>query len=97
MTFIHLDYTVCLEIKKAQHNNVITAINTQLTEYMIGEETEFGIYLILWYKTPSGYKEPKGFNTLEELIENIKISRKDLNYKIVGIDCSRPISPTKNN
>lgn len=95
MTFTFLNYSVCLEIKKAQHNDILNAINTQLSEYMIGEETENGIYMILWYKSSNGYEFPKKYNDIVELISKIKIESDILKYEIIGVDCSKPISPSK--
>lgn len=95
MTFTFLNYSVCLEIKKAQHQDILTAINTQLSEYMIGEETENGIYMILWYKSSDGYKFPKKHKGIEELISKIKIESDELKFEIIGVDCSKPISPSK--
>lgn len=95
MTFTFLNYSVCLEIKKAQHQDILTAINTQLSEYMIGEETENGIYMVLWYKSSDGYKFPKKHKGIEELISKIKIESDKLKYEIIGVDCSKPISPSR--
>lgn len=95
MTFTFLNYSVCLEIKKAQHNDILNAINTQSSEYMIGEETENGIYMILWYKSSNGYEFPKKYNDIVELISKIKIESDILKYEIIGVDCSKPISPSK--
>ncbi|VXD19577.1 hypothetical protein [Marinoscillum sp. 108] len=96
ITFSYLNFTICLEIKKAHHQDILTAINTQLTEYMIGEETQYGIYLILWYKSESGYNKPTSHVNIEELIGHIEIERDDYKYQIIGLDCTKPISPSKN-
>ena len=94
MTFTYLGFSVCLEIKKAQHQDILTAINSQLSEYMIGEETDYGIYMILWYKSINGYDLPKKFNSFEELTNKIEIESDTLKYEIVGLDCTKPISPS---
>lgn len=95
LSFTYLGYTVCLEIKKAEHQDILTSLETQLTEYMKGEETNFGIYLILWYKNSSEFDLPKKYKTLEELINSVTIPQNSMNYKILGIDCTKPISPSK--
>ncbi|QXP59230.1 hypothetical protein [Olleya sp. HaHaR_3_96] len=90
MTFTYLNHSVCLEIKKAQHQDILKAVNSQLTEYMIGEETEYGIYMVLWYKTESGYQFPKAHNNVDDLICSIEIESDTLKYEIIGVDCSKP-------
>lgn len=95
MTFTYLDFTICLEVKKAYHSDILTGINKQLSEYMIGEETLFGIYLILWYKSPNGFNKPTKYLSLDELISKIEINRDDFQYRVLGINCSKPISPSK--
>lgn len=94
MTFTYLSFSVCLEVKKAQHQDILYAINFQLSEYMIGEETNYGIYMILWYKSINGYDLPKKYNSIEELTNEIKIESDTLKYEIVGVDCTKPISPS---
>lgn len=95
MTFSYLNYCICLEVKKAQHQDVGTAINTQLTKYMDGERSDFGIYLILWYKSSHGYKHPQKYDTINDLFSSIVIDNDMYKYEIMGVDCSRPISPSK--
>jgi hypothetical protein len=95
MTFTYLNYNICLEVKKAYHKDVTGAINTQLTEYMIGDETDFGIYLILWYQSLEGFKQPEKYQDINQLIKDIKIQSDKFKYQIIGIDCSKPISPSK--
>lgn len=95
MTFTYFNYNICLEVKKAHHNDVLKAVNTQLPEYMRGEETDFGIYLILWYKSNKGFEEPKTYKKVGDLISDIVIENKDYKINIIGIDCSKPISPSK--
>ncbi|MGR3317053.1 MAG: hypothetical protein ACUZ8O_01035 [Candidatus Anammoxibacter sp.] len=95
ITFAYLNFSVCLEVKKAYHQDILTAINTQLTDYMIGEETQYGIYLILWYKSERGFNKPANYHNVDELISEIEIKRDDYQYRILGIDCSKPISPSK--
>ena len=40
---------------------------------MIGEETIYGIYLILWYISDDGYKHPTKFKSVDEQISKIEI------------------------
>lgn len=95
MTFTYLNFTICLEVKKAHHSDILTGVNKQLSEYMIGEETQFGIYLILWYKSPNGFDRPSKYFSLDELISKIEVDRDDFQYRVLGIDCSKPTSPSK--
>jgi hypothetical protein len=95
MAFTYLNFNICLEVKKAHHQDVTGAINTQLTKYMIGEKTDFGIYLILWYKSLEGFKQPKKYQDINQIITDIKIQKDNFTYEIIGIDCSKPISPSK--
>ena len=95
MTFTYLDFKICLEVKKAQHPDILTAINTQLSEYMYGEKTRNGIYLILWYKSVRGFNEPKKYDNIDDLKSKLNINDQNLNIQIIGIDCTKPISPSK--
>lgn len=99
MSFSYLNHTVCVEIKKANHSNIEHAIETQLTEYMHGEKSSFGILIVLWFKSKNGFEFPTTYNTLEQLIEklNENIPANKYIYSIIGIDCTKPISPSKRN
>ena len=50
---------VCIEVKKAHHNNVDKGIK-QLSVYLNGEQTIGGIYLIFWFKN-NNFNEPINF------------------------------------
>ncbi len=95
-TFSNGKFNICLEIKNAHHDDVDTAINTQLPEYMDRDRTTFGIYLVLWYKSMDKYPLPKKFQSIEELnsklINNIP---KGYNIDVIIIDCNKPIQPSR--
>jgi len=95
LTFTYLSFSVCLEIKKANHLDILTALKTQLTQYMYGEKTKFGIYLILWLKNKTNFRRPIQFATLNDLIDSIEIPNSEMNYKVLGVDCTKPLSPSK--
>ena len=95
LSFVYLNYTVCLEVKKGDHQDIESALKTQLTEYMKGERTNYGIYMVLWYKNNQGYDSPAKYKRLKSLLENIEVPDNNLIYNIQGIDCNRPISPSK--
>lgn len=86
---------VCLEIKKAHHADVTTAIETQLPPYLQSTDTECGIYLVLWFKNDV-FTKPNKFNSTEELYKSIKSNNKDQqNISIKIIDCTKQQSPSK--
>lgn len=47
---------VCIELKKAHHAQIATAINSQLKSYLDSQHTKFGIYMVLWFKYASTNK-----------------------------------------
>jgi internalin A len=86
---------VCLEIKKAHHQNVDIAIKTQLPLYMTSAETEAGIYMVIWFKHKS-FILPKNYNSEDELLEKIEQNNPDNDKISVRIlNCCKPISPSK--
>lgn len=95
-TFTDGKFKICLEIKNAHHDEVDIAINTQLPEYMDGDKTKFGIYLVLWYKSMYKYPLPKKFQSIDDLklilINNIP---KGYNIDVIIIDCNKPIQPSR--
>ncbi|RSK50112.1 hypothetical protein [Hymenobacter rigui] len=96
MTFTYLDLRVCMEIKKAQHPDVETAISKQLVTYMQAEKTDAGIYLVLWYKSSNGISLPARYATPNELANTLqRHSATDYHIKAYVIDCTKPISPSK--
>lgn len=92
--FTYLNFTVCLEVKKAHHVDVCSSVKTQLTEYMKGKQTGYGIYVILWYNNKVGFKKPNKFSSLQDLESQVEIPDNGFNYTVVGIDCTKPNSPS---
>ena len=96
MTFTYLDYSVCLEVKKAHHADIERAVSNQLITYMNSEKTKFGIYLILWFKSNSRYNKPTKYDNIEQLNVVVKQSiPSNYNISVKTIDCSKPMSPSK--
>ena len=94
-TFSYLSYSVCLEVKKAHHDNVEKGIGSQLKTYMDSERTKFGMYLVLWYKSNSGFSKPTKFNNINELTTAISINiPEDFKILVKVVDCSKPTSPS---
>jgi len=86
---------VCVEVKKAHHQDVETAISTQLPLYMKSASTDCGIYLVIWFKNQS-FHEPTKFSTpidLETSIQKQNPNQNDISVKI--IDCNKTQSPSK--
>ena len=86
---------VCVEVKNAHNRKLLDGLTKQLPAYMKGENTKFGIFIVLWYKCkefqyPATYKDINALRT--ELEKNIPDK---LNIKIVVIDCTKKISPSK--
>lgn len=96
MTFTYLDLDVCMEIKKAQHPDVDKAMNKQLVAYMKAERTTAGIYLVLWYKSAGGISLPSKYPSSQDLRDYLKRTL-PVSYMIEPhvIDCTKPISPSK--
>ena len=86
---------VCVEIKKAHHQDIETAIETQLPIYMKSAGTNSGIYLVIWYKGAS-FNKPTKFKTEIELENSIINNNPDIdNISIKILNCSKRISPSK--
>ncbi|KAA6317107.1 hypothetical protein EZS27_032685 [termite gut metagenome] len=86
---------VCVEVKKAHHSSVKTAITTQLPAYMKSAGTQSGIYLVVWFKNDS-FKKPTQHNSLNELQEAIEKNNCDKsNISVKIINCCRDVSPSK--
>lgn len=85
---------VCIEIKKAHHNDVTTAIKTQLPKYMESTETDSGIYLVIWQKNEN-HPYPKKFNSMDSLY--LEIAKNNLNSNISTkiLNCCKVESPSK--
>lgn len=87
---------VCVEIKKAHHQDVVTAINTQLPLYMKSADTNSAIYLVVWYKHLH-YDFPKKFKTEKGLVKAIERNNpQPNNISIKLINCCKKTSPSKN-
>ena len=85
---------VCIEVKNAHHQNIIKSIHTQLPKYMEGEKTNFGLYVVLWFKSNDGFPFPEKYSSVEDLEKELyKVKPK--NIEVVIINCSKPISPSK--
>lgn len=94
-TFSYLNYSVCLEVKKAHHDNVEKGISNQLKTYMDSERSKFGIYLILWYKSVNGYSKPTKYNSIKQLTTAVYRNVPEGYHILVKvIDCSKPTSPS---
>ena len=86
---------VCVEIKKAHHQNITTAISTQLPLYMKSVGTDAGIYLVIWQKN-SHHKLPNKYQNESELkleIDKNNPTKNGIEVKI--INCCKQISPSK--
>ena len=84
----------CIEIKKAEHPDVETAVGTQLTAYLDGMRSKHGIYLVLWFKNEE-YNKPK-YASMKELEDAIMQNfPKRYSIKVKVIDCNKPIAPSK--
>lgn len=94
-TFTYLDFNVCLEVKKADHGDVEHAATGQLVKYMEGERTDFGLYLVIWHKSPGGFNKPSKYSSPTALYERIMSTGIPDHIKICVLDCSKPSSPSK--
>lgn len=90
LTFTSSAYKVCMEIKKAHHKDAVEAINTHFTDYMDSQGSEYGIFLLLWYKCESYFEKPKNYHDLDEMIGDIVIDSDHLQYQILGMECTKP-------
>ncbi|HEY4288011.1 MAG TPA: COR domain-containing protein [Puia sp.] len=86
---------VCLEIKKAHHQDVTSAMNTQLPVYMESMGTREGIYLVIWQKNGITGK-PSVFANEEEMGQRLEtLNQHPDNIMVQIINCCRPVSPSK--
>ncbi|HXO73781.1 MAG TPA: hypothetical protein VN824_01100, partial [Puia sp.] len=86
---------VCMEIKKAHHQDVGSALNMQLPVYMDSMGTKEGIYLVIWQKNGKAGK-PAGFANEEELARRLgELNQNPDNVAVQIIDCCKPVSPSK--
>jgi len=86
---------VCIEVKKAHHNDIETAINTQLPLYMKSAGTLSGIYLVLWFKNKH-FTHPNKHNSEDDLQIAIDVNNPDHeNIAIKIINCCKDIVPSK--
>lgn len=86
---------VCVEIKKAHHQDVETAISTQLPPYLESAGTKAGIYLVIWYKNDS-FKQPTKFRSpamLQKAIDQNNPVGQNISVKIIS--CNKSTSPSK--
>ena len=96
-TFTDGEHRISLEVKNAHHENVEKAVNTQLSQYMDGDKTKHGIYLILWYKSDNGFLRPKDYGTINDLKTKVKLNIPEgYNIDIIIINCKEPIMPSRN-
>ncbi|MDW9379959.1 COR domain-containing protein [Chryseobacterium sp. JV558] len=85
---------VCIEIKKAHHNDVTTAIRTQLPKYMESTETDSGIYLVIWQKNEN-HPYPAKFPTLASLYQGIEKNNNHSGISTKILNCCKVESPSK--
>lgn len=85
----------CIELKNAHSPKYELGLTKQLPEYLKSERTKHGIYLVLWYKGDD-FSEPISYVNIEKLREYLDEKRpKGFKTKIIIIDCSKPIVPSK--
>ena len=85
----------CIELKNAHNPDLELGLTKQLVEYLKGERTKYGIFLVLWYKGDD-FNKPAKFNNIEELKDYLDEKRpKGYKIEIIIIDCSKPIMPSK--
>ncbi|WP_404987091.1 COR domain-containing protein [Chryseobacterium sp. M5] len=85
---------VCIEIKKAHHADVTTAIKTQLPKYMASAETDAGIYLVIWQKNEH-HPHPKKFQSIDLLYDEIEKNNSYGNISTKILNCCKVESPSK--
>ncbi len=86
---------VCVEIKKANHQHIETAIGTQLPEYMRSSGTDAGIYFVAWLKNET-FTEPNKYKNEMELFKAIESNNKEPNnISIKLINCTKRTSPSR--
>ena len=91
---------ICAEVKKAHHDQIESAVGTQLKRYLDSQRTKFGIYIALWFKYPNKknivrFNKPTKFDTMNELFSAIELN-KPAGYQIdtIIIDCTKSKSPS---
>jgi hypothetical protein len=88
-------FKVGIELKKAHHENLLNGLTQQLPEYLKDEGTKHGIFLVLWFKNDN-FRQPAKYVSIPVLIKDLeKNVPKKYQFKIMVIDCTKPLSPSK--
>jgi hypothetical protein len=84
-----------IELKNAHNSKIEKGLTSQLPEYLKAEGTKFGIYMVLWYKG-SSFNYPTKYEDIEHLKSELEsLNPKSFKVKIIIVDCTKPISPSK--
>ncbi len=84
----------CVELKLAHNQNLDRGLTHQLPEYMKSEGTREGVFLVAWFKGDS-FSKPTKYNNSNDLLNHLNNINQNPRIKIIIIDCSKPISPSK--
>ncbi len=85
---------ICIEMKLAHSANLNHGLNVQLPRYVNGENCNYGIYLVFWFKNDT-FTYPPNFNNINELETYLNENKKDKRTEVVVVDCTKPVSPSK--
>jgi hypothetical protein len=90
-------FKVGIELKNAHRSDddLFHGLTKQLPAYLKGEMTEYGIYLVLWYKD-TNHPFPDSYTTPDELRHALQ-EKSPTNYhiQVMVIDCTKMLSPSK--
>lgn len=84
---------VCVEIKKAHHQDIESGLKNQLTAYMESSGTDQGIYLVIWMKNKH-LPHPLKYSHSNELLNKLKEQTTE-SIDVILLDCTRKNAPSK--
>ncbi|RXJ94793.1 hypothetical protein CRV00_05535 [Malaciobacter molluscorum] len=94
-TYNNKSLSTCVELKNAQHKDILHGIEVQLPLYMKSIGGRRGIFLVLWYKSEN-FTDPKKYNSISELEKDLKKKiPNNMDIKILTIDCTIKGNPSK--
>lgn len=85
---------IAIEAKKAESNDLVKGLDTQLTTYMQRIGTNYGVYLIYWLKSPD-YAFPDKYDSYAKLeIDKLRPIARSATIRTIGINLAKEKSPS---
>jgi hypothetical protein len=86
---------IAIEAKKAESDDLVSGFKTQLPAYMHRIGTDYGIYVIYWFKS-ADYPFPKKYDACINLeIEKLHPIHRPATVRIISMNFSRELPPSR--